>query len=134
MFYGRIDILLSGAKPYELVRDDSLQFAFLDGGFGNIGDVVYNSAICPRVSSSYRSHFKNKFFSNRQKQTQQSQQATEWIKKAQADDRQIRFWAMPDRRRVWLWHWQAGTDWLNVDKIRKFNRYYRQKLKKNSIN
>ncbi len=133
LFYRKIDILLSGAKPYETVKNDSIQYLFLDGGFGNIGDAVYTQDLCPRVSSSYRSHFKNrgKF---RPISEADKTKAKLLADKAHQDNRQIRFWAMPDNRRVWYWHWQAGTDWLNVDKIRKFNRYYHKKLKKNAAN
>lgn len=119
---GVLQIILSGKKPYELVQNDSVRYMLIDGSLNTIGHSIYNANIAPRVSASYGSQFKW-----RGKGTMPAKQLEKLhtlVKKAHADGRRIRFWAMPNNEKVWRTFLDAGVDWMNVDKLSKFKKFW----------
>ncbi|MCP4442454.1 MAG: hypothetical protein GY810_26400 [Aureispira sp.] len=46
------------------------------------------------------------------------------VQRAHADNRRVRFWAMPNNEKVWQTFLDAGVDWMNVDDIKKFKKFW----------
>ncbi len=46
------------------------------------------------------------------------------VEKAHKDGRKIRFWAMPDNAAVWQKLLDAGVDWMNVDDLKRYRKFY----------
>jgi hypothetical protein len=114
---GPIEILVSGSKPYDELLRDSVRYMQIDGGFGNIGDPKFNSDLVPRVSSSYGGHFE--WRGRGEISEKELAFLRDLVKRAHNDGRQVRFWAMPNRLKVWELMRREGVDWLNVDRIKK---------------
>jgi hypothetical protein len=122
---GKIQILLSGSKPYTEVlasaKTDSVQYMFLDAHIGT--DLV--GMVAPRVSNSYRGFTKWRGKGkNKKLPTHKTEELTQLVQTASQKGQTVRFWAMPNNKRVWRTFWNAGAVWMNIDKIRKFRRWW----------
>lgn len=120
--YGKVDILLSGNKPYAEVLNDSVRFMLIDGGLNDINDTVKTSQIAPRVSANYHHHFK--WRGKGAMPQKERQELRILVQKAHADHRKLRFWAMPNNSSVWKVFLDEGVDWINVDKLEDFQKFY----------
>lgn len=117
---GPIQILLSGSKPYKKLLEDSVRYMQLDGNLGHIEDETFGPELMPRVSSSYRGHFK---WRGRGEMSQKElDELREIVKKAHNNGRELRFWAMPNKLKVWNLMLQESVDWLNVDRLKKLKK------------
>jgi alkaline phosphatase len=54
------------------------------------------------------------------------------IKKAHQAGRKVRFWASPNKPEVWKKLMDEGADWINVDDLKGFNDFYRNRVGSNS--
>jgi glycerophosphoryl diester phosphodiesterase len=120
---GAVQILLSGSKPVAELRADSVQYMWLDMGFGTIGDNNTPPQLAPRVSSHYGGNFKWRGRGGRPMPPKELEKLQKIVAAAHADGREVRFWAMPNRAIVWRTFSAAGVDWLNIDKIKKYRRW-----------
>jgi hypothetical protein len=118
---GPIELLISGAKPYKELLADSIRYMRIDGDFGKIGDSTYSKLIVPRVSNRYGSFLKWRGKGEMPKEEEDKLRLL--IQKAHADGREVRFWAMPNKLKVWQKMREIGVDWLNVDAIKKFKKF-----------
>lgn len=123
-----VELLISGAKPYQLLLEDSIRYMRIDGDFGKIGDTIFNASIVPRVSTNYNSFFSWKGKGEMPKE--EEDKLRKLIEKADADGREVRFWAMPNKLVVWQKMREMGVDWLNVDDIKKFKEAVRNGMLK----
>jgi hypothetical protein len=119
-----IEILISGAKPRQELLQDSIWYMRLDGHFGDIQDPNWNPRRVPRISSSYRSHFRWRGRWNRPMPPQELAKLHALVAQAKAGQRELRFWAMPNRPIVWKTLSEAGVDWMNVDCLKKYRRWH----------
>ncbi len=120
---GAVQILLSGSKPAGELLADTVHYMALDMGLGTIGDSVLHARIAPRVSSSYRGNFRWRGAWGKKMPEKELAHLRDCVKKAHADGRELRFWAMPNRRIVWQTFSQEGVDWLNIDRLRRYQRW-----------
>lgn len=120
---GAVQILLSGSKPVEELRADSVQYMWLDMGLGTIGDTKTPPQLAPRVSSGYGGNFKWRGRGRRPMPAKELEKLKQIVAAAHADGRELRFWAMPNRIIVWQTFAAAGVDWLNIDRIKKYRRW-----------
>jgi len=128
VYYGKIDMLLSGHKPYEQVIADSVRYMLIDGGLGEITHTTRTKEIAPRVSTRYGSLFNWRGAGDMP--DEERQKLRDIVKKAHADGRKVRFWAMPNKESVWQVMLDEGVDWMNVDDLEKFRRFYENYLLK----
>lgn len=119
---GALQVILSGNKPYELVYNDSVRYMLIDGSLGIVGDSLYTAGVVPRVSASYGSQFKWRGKGDMPAKQLEKLQAI--VQKAHADNRRVRFWAMPNNERVWRTFLDAGVDWMNVDDLKRFKKFW----------
>jgi hypothetical protein len=120
---GAVQILLSGSKPVAALQRDTVQYMWLDMGLGTIGDKNVPPQLAPRVSSSYGGNFRWRGRGGKPMPEKELAHLRDCVQRAHADGRELRFWAMPDRKIVWKTFADAGVDWLNIDKIYKYRRW-----------
>ncbi len=126
---GKLDILLSGHKPYQEVINDSVRYMLIDGSLSVIGDSVINAAIAPRVSARYHSMFK--WSGNGDMTEDENQKLKNIVTKAHNNGRKLRFWALPENEVVWGKMLDEGVDWINVDHLSRFRKFYLAYVSKN---
>jgi hypothetical protein len=126
--YGKIDLLLSGHKPYNQVMADSVRYMLIDGGLGEINHATRTKEIAPRISTRYGSLFNWRGVGEIPANERQKLRAI--VKKAHADGRKVRFWAMPNKAAVWQVMLDEGVDWMNVDELEEFRLFYESYLLK----
>lgn len=112
---GPLQILLSGAKPYELLYKDSVRYMQLDGGLGDIANQKFGIELVPRVSTSYRGNFK--WRGPGKISEKELEFLRETVRKAKSDGRQLRFWGMPNNLKVLNLMLKEGVHWLNIDRL-----------------
>ncbi|BDS12595.1 PI-PLC domain-containing protein [Aureispira anguillae] len=120
--YGVVDILLSGKKPYQEVLQDSVRYMLIDGGLGDLKDSLRTAQIAPRISIRYGSLFKWRGRGNMP--ADELKLLRSIVKSVHISRRKLRFWGMPNHNLVWKQLLDEGVDWMNVDDLEKFRRFY----------
>jgi hypothetical protein len=116
---GKVDIILSGHKPIQLLKEDSIQYMRIDGGLDKIGA---DNSLYPRVSTNYASVLK--WRGKGEMPINQRKKIIHLVQAAHANQQKIRFWAMPNNEKVWRTLLELGVDWMNIDKIERFKEFY----------
>ncbi len=122
--YGKIDIVLSGHKPIELLQSDSIQYMTIDGSQAAIGK---NNRFYPRVSMPYSSVLQ--WRGRGELPADQRLRLEQIIAQAHQNNQKVRLWAMPNNEKVWRTLLDMELDWLNIDKLRKYSLFYKKKFK-----
>jgi glycerophosphoryl diester phosphodiesterase len=116
-----LQILISGSSPRAMMRTEISTCATIDAGVGDINypDRLMNATRC---SSAWRSYFKwtgiGKF------KPAEHNKLIELVNSAHKAGKQIRFYAIPDKPKVWAVLLDAGVDWINTNKLQQFSTYY----------
>lgn len=119
---GKVKILLSGNKPYDEVLADTLRLMQIDGGVGDIENPFYNKKTVPRISTAYSRFFK--WTGNGEIPELELRKLRELVQRTHAHGRTLRFWAMPNNKRVWKLFLEEGVDWMNIDDLVGFRKFY----------
>lgn len=120
---GRVELLLSGSKPWTAAAGDTARYMRLDAGLGQLGSSDFKADLAPRISMRYPFRWRGKG----EMPEEERAQLRAWIEQAHADGRQLRFWAMPQNETVWDFFWKSGVDWLNIDDIQRFKQWWESK-------
>ncbi len=116
-----VRIVLSGNGTKYSAAEQNPRYFSIDGGFGDFDSKLDPAVIC-RTSASFRSEFK---WRGRGKITDDERKKLhQYVMQAHASGRKIRFWAATNKETVWKELLDAGVDWINVDKLKKFRRFY----------
>ncbi len=116
-----IKIVLSGGNGNYNAPNHNSRYFSLDGGFGDFNSPL-DSTIISRTSASYKSHFK--WRGKGEMPEAERKLLQEYVAQAHSTGRKIRFWAATNREQVWKELLDAGVDWVNVDKLEKFRKFY----------
>ena len=119
---GPIKILITGHKPWATLLKGNELYATGDGDISQSADKAPDYII-ERVSDPYGSHFSWRGRGAMPKA--QKERLLEMVKVAHDHNRQIRFFALPQNVNVWRELLDAGVDWINVDKLEMFARFYK---------
>lgn len=118
---GALEVLISGSKPYKEVKEEKERYVTIDGSYGDAGNLPGINVVT-RASSSYGSYFK--WRGKGQMPEEERKLLNELVEKAHASGLKARFWAIPDKEKVWRVLLDAGVDWINTDKLKKFRAFY----------
>jgi glycerophosphoryl diester phosphodiesterase len=119
---GPIKILITGNKPWKTLLRGNELYATGDGDIKQSADST-PAYILERVSDPYDEHFT---WRGRGKMPKaQKEKLLELVKVAHEHGRQIRFYSLPQNEHVWAELLDAGVDWINVDKLEMFARFYK---------
>ncbi|MDZ4845296.1 MAG: hypothetical protein SH857_07070 [Chitinophagales bacterium] len=116
-----VKIVLSGGNGNFNALNHNPRYFSIDGGLGDFNSPLDSTIIC-RTSASFKSHFKWRGIG--EMPDEERIQLREYVAHAHATGRKIRFWAATNRERVWKELLDAGVDWVNVDKLEKFRKFY----------
>lgn len=116
-----VRIVLSGNGAKYLAAEQNPRYFSIDGGFGDFGSKPVSTLIC-RTSGSFRSEFSWRGCGRMP--DDEKEKLRQYVAQAHAAGRKIRFWAATNKKKVWKQLLDAGVDWVNVDKLKKFRRFY----------
>ncbi len=116
-----VRILLSGGGAKYSAAEQNPRYFSIDGSPDDF-DSPLDSSIISRTSASFRSLIKWRGMGRMPEQ--ERMKLRDYVSRAHASGRKIRFWAAPNKRKVWKELLDAGVDWVNVDKLRKFRIFY----------
>jgi glycerophosphoryl diester phosphodiesterase len=110
---GAIQIVISGNRALDLIKNDPEHLATIDGRPEDIGK-GYAADLMPVISEAY-------FKVTRENSEIPSAKALEQIKalatKVHAEKKKLRLWAIPDNETAWKSLITAGVDIINTDKL-----------------
>lgn len=131
--YGKVDILLSGNKPYGDVLADTTRYMLIDGSVNDLKSSLNTRAITPRISTRYGSCFR--WRGEGKMSAGELDRLRKMIEEVHATGRKIRFWGMPNSPAVWKVFLEEGVDWINVDQLEQFRLFYdAYKMNKKKLN
>lgn len=118
-----IQLLISGGGfSYEQVKNLDSIFVFLDGSVNHC-ESDFPEALVPRGSAKFRSHFSSKLDSTDLVKLQTK------VNNAALCNKKLRFYAMKNRKKIWRKALDANVGWVNVDRKRKFAKFYWEEYK-----
>jgi glycerophosphoryl diester phosphodiesterase len=112
---GAVRIVLSGHKPYTMLRDDQNRLAFLDEDLRKINRDTTTDDMLAMASCKYSKLLKWKgtgLFSLRERA-----RLSAYVDQAHRCGAKVRLWSSPDNQAVWKQLLQCGVDLINTDKL-----------------
>lgn len=118
---GAVQVLLSGSVPVNEVAADTFGLTTIDARFSAMEDTIHSKWVT-RYSSAWHKHF---VWSGKREMPQEQQLVlASWVQKAHQQQKQIRFYHIPDKPRVWKVLLDNGVDWINTDQPTRFRQFY----------
>lgn len=124
---GAVNLLISGAKPFDAVMKEDTAYVMIDAGIGQLKDKDVT-----RVSARYSDPYQ-KYFTWKGKGAMPLDQKNlldSLVHKAQLLEKDIRFYHIPDKPAVWRVLLDAGVTWINTDKLFLFRTFYQKEYLK----
>ncbi len=112
-----VRFVISGERPIEQMIPDAGMFAGLDGRLTEM-DRGFTSEFMPWVSESWTSHFK--WLGKDVMPSDQAEKLRATVARIHAQGRKVRFWGALDNENFWKTQWEAGIDFLNIDRLPRF--------------
>ena len=117
---GKVTIILSGDRPFDLLLNDSLQLMTLDGRPSDL-EKNYPTELMPFISERADK------ISGTIDPTEINQVALDKIKThieaCHAQGKKTRLWATPENEKIWSLLLQMGIDLINTDKLTKLQNF-----------
>lgn len=85
--------------------------------------------IMPRISFSYNSLLQWK--GKGDMPTEEREKLKTFMEKAHGNGYKVRMWAAGNKKKVWKELCDAGVDWINVDRLKKFRKFMEARKKRN---
>ena len=111
---GAVTVILSGSRPIEQVKAQSVRWCAIDG---RLPDLEANPSpyLVPLVSDSWRPTFPVQI--DAPLNASDRERLRSLVRKAHDQGRRIRFWGARDNPVVWREQFDAGVDLINTDKL-----------------
>ena len=117
---GKVTVILSGARPFDLLLNDTLQLMTLDGRPSDLAK-NYPSELMPFISERADK------ISGTTDPAEVNQAVLEKIKMhidaCHAQGKKTRLWATPEDEKIWGLLLQMGIDLINTDQLTKLQNY-----------
>ena len=126
--WGPLRILLTGGPPVGIIENETTRYFTVDGAVSQWSE-DYPASLMPRASTNYRNYFS--WYGKGEMPETEEQELRKLIKKAHQAGRKIRFWGSPNKPEVWEKLLDEGADWINVDDLKGFNEFYRNRISSN---
>jgi len=121
---GKVTVIISGDRPFDLLLQDTLQLATLDGRLGDL-DRDYHFTKVPFISENYK-----RIMSINKSGRLSPNEMTKlkfFVNRCHQQDKKVRLWATPDQEELWGQLLEAGVDLINCDDLSKLQRYLMHK-------
>lgn len=109
-----VTVILSGDRPFDMMRQETNRWAALDGRMNNLDDSS-PAALIPLVSENWSTLFT--WRGNGPLPEKDLTRLNALVTKAHAQGRRIRFWGVPDGPEGWAAMQEAGVDLINTDRL-----------------
>ena len=112
---GAVTIVLSGHKPYDVIKNEDSRLAFIDEDLRKAPKDTAVANVFTMASCKYSKLLKWKGsgrISEREKQ-----RLCSYVNMAHKNGEQVRLWASPDNKAVWKEMLVCGVDLINTDKL-----------------
>lgn len=119
-----IQVMISGNRPIELIRNDPNHFTSIDGRPDDLGK-GYSSEIMPLISENYNKVMKWDGIGT--PPPDELIKLKQLANRAHAENKKLRLWAIPDQENAWTVLLDAGVDLINTDKLRELNLFLTSK-------
>lgn len=121
---GAVSVIIGDCgRRQEWVTAEKRWFYF-DAHLDAIDDTL-GADFIPRVSSNLRSVIEWRGAGEMPKEDEE--RIKEIVQRAHEKGRAVRFWAGTNRPKVWSKLLDLGVDWINVDRLKKFNRFMQKR-------
>ncbi|MEO1437941.1 MAG: hypothetical protein AAFV80_20535, partial [Bacteroidota bacterium] len=118
--WGPIILMNSGKRDIDAMTAEQANFWVIDGQ--SASELALDPTFVPRMSYSYKKHFSWK--GKGEMPADEYEMLCKMVDAAHYHGKKIRFWASPDNVDVWETLMGAGVDWINVDDLKKFRKFY----------
>ena len=117
---GAVTVILTGNANLDLIRNEPLRYACVDGGLGMLDSNV-SPTLIPVVSLDWMrefSRFKGELPPDQQKKL------AEQVLKAHERGRKLRYWNAPDHETFWKILYDADVDFINTDRLELLRQFF----------
>ncbi|RYY34495.1 MAG: hypothetical protein EOP46_13245 [Sphingobacteriaceae bacterium] len=113
--YRMVTIVLSGHKPYDMIKNEQYRFAFIDEDLRKIGRDDAMTEVYPMASCRYSSllNWKGKG----EMPADERIRLLNYVSKAHSMGKKVRLWASPENKQVWEQLLNCGVDLINTDEL-----------------
>ena len=118
--WGPVILMNSGKRNLAAIDRSKANYWVIDGQSET--ELPLAPAFVPRMSYSYKSHFSWK--GKGEMPADEYAKLCQMVDAAHYQGKRIRFWATPDNEALWETLLGAGVDWINVDDLFKFRKFY----------
>jgi hypothetical protein len=123
---GRVQVVLSGNRPIEVVKNESTPMVSIDGRPEDLQS-EYPVTFMPLISQNY---YKIIRWNGQDSISQEDKQTLEKLAEAVHDQgKKLRLWASPETEHVWQVLLDAGVDFINTDKLKELQSYMQSRKK-----
>ena len=121
---GKVTVILSGDRPFELVTYDRLRLVTLDGRLGDL-EKDYGPDMMPFISMNSRAIFKLDKDGNIP--PEELKKLVAFVKTCFNQGKKTRLWAIPEDEKIWQQLLDAGIDLINTDDLDKLRQFLHAK-------
>ena len=116
---GAVTVILTGNANLNLIRDEPVRYAAIDGSLGALDSGV-SAGMIPTVSLDWGREFSR--FTGELSPVQR-QKLAEQVRKAHERGRKLRYWNAPDHEAFWSVLYDAGVDLINTDRLQRLQKF-----------
>ncbi|MEO6148861.1 MAG: phosphatidylinositol-specific phospholipase C/glycerophosphodiester phosphodiesterase family protein [Mucilaginibacter sp.] len=113
--YRMVTIVLSGHKPYQLIKKEKYRLAFIDEDLEKIGTDSAMTEVYPMASCRYNSMVK--WRGKGPMPAAQKQNLSAYVNTAHRMGKKVRLWASPENKVVWEELLSCGVDLINTNEL-----------------
>lgn len=117
----QITIVLSGNKPYKMLKSENYRLAFIDEDLTKIKHDAYKNTLCPIASCKFSDLIN--WDGNKPLDKAQKEKLYSYVKTAHKQGKKVRLWASPEKESVWAELLECEVDLINTDKLRALNNF-----------
>jgi hypothetical protein len=117
---GAVTVVLSGNRPMATVAAQAVRYAAIDGRLPDL-DAKPSPHVVPLVSDNWSKEFQ--WRGDGAISDAERTKLKALVKKAHAQGRKIRFWAIPDTGAGWQVMREAGVDLINTDNLEGLQKF-----------
>ncbi len=117
---GAVTIVLTGNKPYDDIKKETMRYAFIDEDLRNMNSEK-STTVFVMASSKYSNVLKWKGKGNIP--AEEKQKLTALVNQAHLQGKKVRLWASPENTVVWEELLNCGVDLINTDKLEEFKKF-----------
>ena len=117
-----VKIVVTGTKgrPFDQILADEPKYVSIDGRFNELGKGI-SFEVMPYISENYRNYLSYSGEGN--PSVDDISTVTEMVEATHSEGKKLRFWASPDKPKVWQFLLDNQVDLVNTDSLPKFKDY-----------